>query len=95
MPSAARGPLVVGQRPEDLQLCAPGSGNFTGEVFSSELLGDATLVGVKLGPDLVTVKVGPAEGRPIGEPVGVALDPARLHLFDAASGLRLGQDAPQ
>ncbi len=61
----------------------------TGEVFSSELLGDATLVAVKLGPDLVTVKVGPTEGRRIGEQVGIAVDPARIHLFDAGSGRRM------
>ena len=82
------GPAILGQRPEDLRLCPPGSG-LSGEVFSSELLGDATLVAVTLGPTLVTVKVGPAEGRPIGETIGVAVDVSRVHLFDTASGRRL------
>ena len=84
-----RGPVVLGQRPEDIRLCDSGTGEFAGEVFSSELLGDATLVVVKLGPDLVTVKVGPTEGRRIGERVGIALDPTRIHLFGADSGRRM------
>ena len=87
--AAQGGPVVLGQRPEDMRLCRAGAGHFAGEVFSSELLGDATLVGVKLGSDLVTIKVGPAEGRRIGEPVGVMLEPTRIHFFDAASGQRL------
>jgi multiple sugar transport system ATP-binding protein len=87
-----RGAAVLGVRPEDMRLDAADSGHLSGEVFSSELLGDATLVTVRLGSALVTVKVGPAEGRRIGEPVGVALDPARSHLFDATSGQRLDQE---
>ena len=83
------GPVVLGQRPEDMRLRDIGAGEFAGEVFFSELLGDATLVAVKLGPDLVTVKVGPTEGRRIGERVGIALDLARIHLFDADSGRRM------
>ena len=87
------GPVILGQRPEDLRLCAVGDGHFTGEVFSSELLGDATLVAVRLGTTLVTVKVGPFEGRRIGEPVGVVIDIARMHLFNAQSGRRIEREA--
>jgi multiple sugar transport system ATP-binding protein len=83
------GPVVLGQRPEDMRLCDLGTGEFVGEVFSSELLGDAALIAVKLGPDLVTVKVGPTGGQRIGEQVGIAVDPTRLHLFDASSGRRM------
>ena len=86
--TGSQGPAVLGQRPEDLGLCPPDQGCLSGKVFSSELLGDATLVAVKLGATLVTVKVGPAEGRPIGERIGVTVDPVRAHLFDAVSGER-------
>ncbi len=81
--------MVLGQRPEHLRLVAPDQGTFKGEVFSSELLGDAALVAVKLGTEFATVKVGPGEERRMGETVGVAIDPAQVHLFDAATGQRI------
>jgi multiple sugar transport system ATP-binding protein len=89
-PMAARR-LVLGQRPEDIRIVAPDAADLVGEVFSSELLGDSTLVGVEAGGDLVNVKVGPSEGRRMGEAVGLAFDRDKLHLFDEASGRRIGQ----
>ena len=86
---APPGPAILGQRPEDLRLCAAGEGHLAGEVFSSELLGDATLVSVRLGSALVTVKAGPSEGRRIGETVGVMIDAGRVHLFEARTGRRI------
>ena len=87
------GSAVLGQRPEDMRLCEAGTGHLQGEVFSSELLGDATLVAVRLDTALVTVKVGPADGRRIGEPVGVEVDQARAHFFDATSGQRIERES--
>jgi multiple sugar transport system ATP-binding protein len=81
--------IVLGQRPEDLRLAAPGEGDLAGNVFSSELLGDSTLVGVAVGPDLINVKVGPGEGLALGTRVGIAFNRDKLHLFDQASGHRL------
>ena len=37
---AAAGPVILGQRPEELSLAAPGEGDLTGTVYSAELLGD-------------------------------------------------------
>jgi multiple sugar transport system ATP-binding protein len=84
------GGVVLGVRPENVTVSPPGQGHLNGTVFSSELLGDTALLGVTVGPALVNVKVAPDAGRAIGEPVGVAFDPARLHGFDAGTGLRLG-----
>jgi multiple sugar transport system ATP-binding protein len=81
--------VVLGQRPEDLRITAAGAGHLDGEVFSSELLGDSAVVGAQVGGDIVNVKVGPAEGRALGERVGLRFDPAKLHTFDAATGKRL------
>jgi multiple sugar transport system ATP-binding protein len=88
------GPVVLGIRPEDVRLADAAGGDFAGTVYSSELLGDVTLVGVTIGPDLVNVKVGPEGGRAIGEPVGIVLDRARLHAFDAAEGARIPEVRP-
>ncbi|MDR3473476.1 MAG: sn-glycerol-3-phosphate ABC transporter ATP-binding protein UgpC [Devosia sp.] len=86
---ARNGALIVGQRPEDLRLAPAAGGDLAGTVFSYELLGDSSLVAVRVGADLVNVKVGPAQRYGIGEAVGVVFDRTKLHLFDAASGRRV------
>jgi multiple sugar transport system ATP-binding protein len=91
--AAPDGPVTLGFRPEDSSLTEPGAGDVAGTVFSSELLGDVTLVGVRVGGDLVNVKVGPDGGRPIDAPVGIRIDRAKLHAF-SASGERIGEALP-
>jgi len=93
LPPLASRRIVLGQRPEDLRITDSGAGDLAGEVFSSELLGDSALIGVDLGGGIVNAKVGPAEGRRLGERVGLRFDPAKLHVFDAATGKRLAEMA--
>jgi hypothetical protein len=52
------------------------------------------MVGVSVGPDLVNVKVGPDGGRSMGEAVGIAVDRARLHLFDGDGDRRSTERRP-
>jgi multiple sugar transport system ATP-binding protein len=80
---------TLGQRPEDMRITAPEKGDFRGEVFSAELLGDAALVTVRLGAGLVAVKAEKDCPARMGDVVGVAFDAASLHLFDGATGERL------
>jgi len=67
--------------------------DLVGSVFSSELLGDSTLVAVQLGREIVNVKTGPTEGQPIGAPIGITFDRSKLHFFDTASGRRVEASA--
>jgi multiple sugar transport system ATP-binding protein len=83
------GKVSLGQRPEDLRLVPPELADFTGTVFSYELLGDSSLVAVRVGADLVNVKVGPEERYGIGDRIGLSFDGPKLHVFDAASGRRI------
>jgi multiple sugar transport system ATP-binding protein len=83
------GDLVLGQRPEDLRLSRPSGSDLIGEIYSSELLGDSTLLGINSGPDLINVKVGPTEGRVLGSAVGLVFNRHRLHFFDTATGARM------
>ena len=83
------GPVVLGERPEDLRLAPAGEGHLSGSVYSSELLGDSTLVNVELAGSLVAVKVGPEEGRRVGEAVDLLVDPGKIHLFAKDTGERL------
>jgi multiple sugar transport system ATP-binding protein len=90
---AITGEVVLGQRPEDLCLAPFGKGDATCQVYSTELLGDATLVTLDLKGDRVVVKAGKDCNVRMGDTVDVRFDPGSIHLFDGASGERL-PDSP-
>jgi multiple sugar transport system ATP-binding protein len=89
--SAAQGhsKLVAGIRPEHLSI---GDGPMTVKVALVEDLGSDSYVYGSLADDAessVIVRAGRQHPRP-GEVVKVAADTTHLHLFDAATGLRVG-----
>ena len=89
--SAAQGhsKLVAGIRPEHLSI---GDGPMTVKVALVEDLGSDSYVYGSLADDAessVIVRAGRQHPRP-GEVVKVAADSSHLHLFDAATGLRVG-----
>jgi multiple sugar transport system ATP-binding protein len=92
IPGLADGKLTLGQRPEDMRLVAPESGNFRAEVFSAELLGDAALITIRLGAELIAIKADKDCRARIGDIVGIAFSPSTLHVFDGATGER--RDVP-
>ena len=87
--ATASGGVVLGVRPEDLRIVGAAGAAISGEVFAFELTGDATFVTLKLGDAMCSAKGGKHDRHAIGSAVGLALDAARCHLFDAQSGLRI------
>ena len=81
---------VLGARAEDIRIAEPAEADVAREVYSMELLGDSTLLTVKLGPTLFSAKGAKDFRAAIGETIGFRLDPAQLHLFDAGTGDRVG-----
>lgn len=79
--------MVLGIRPEDLRLGAPGTGYpISGRVAVVEHLGSDTIVLVNTGSRMLTVVTqGSASVRP-GENLSVQPDVTRLYLFEQASG---------
>ncbi len=83
------GALTLGVRAEDMGIASLAEANFSAPVFAFELLGDSTMVTVKLGTTLVAIKT-PRELRlQFGDQVGIRVDPARLFWFDATTGDRI------
>ena len=80
---------VLGVRPEDCSVVAAGKGDIKGEIYATELIGDHTLVTVKTGQDMLTIKAAKDFSAKLGEKAGVALARDRLFVFDAASGARV------
>ena len=86
---ARDGPVTLGFRAEDVSV-APEGGEIRAPVYSSELLGDATLISWRLAGALVSVKAPKTMRLEIGEVAGARVPAAACHLFDAETGDRLG-----
>jgi multiple sugar transport system ATP-binding protein len=86
---AHRGPAVLGIRPEDLRVVAPEAGDIRAAIYAVELTGESTLVTADVGGARVSARADRAFRAPIGTSVGLAIDAARLSLFDPATTLRL------
>jgi multiple sugar transport system ATP-binding protein len=84
-----RGKAVLGVRPEDCSIGAPGKGKLSAEIYANELIGDHTLVTVKAGDAMMTVKAAKDFTGGVGKPVGIALAADRTYAFDAETGARL------
>jgi multiple sugar transport system ATP-binding protein len=79
-------PLTLGVRAEDLSLDRRDeTASLTGTVYATEPLGDRTLVDVEVGSGRLQVKAPPRVALEMGEPITVAVDLDRVHLFDAAT----------
>jgi ABC-type sugar transport system ATPase subunit len=82
--------VLIGIRPQEVTLVAPGTGNLTGVLESLQPLGDTWLAQVRVhGLDAWIRGLLPAKpGYDVGEPVSVRWNPDRVHRFDAVTGER-------
>jgi multiple sugar transport system ATP-binding protein len=83
------GALTLGIRAEDMQLTQASDAHLLADIYAFELLGDATMVTLKLGSTLVAIKGDKQLRLKFGDRVGVHFDTQRLYWFDHVSGLRL------
>jgi multiple sugar transport system ATP-binding protein len=83
------GKAVLGVRPEDCSVVAPIEGGLKGRIYTTELIGDHTLVTVEMRGDKLTVKAAKDFTGKQGEAIGVALSKDHLYVFDAETGLRI------
>jgi multiple sugar transport system ATP-binding protein len=83
------GAVVLGFRAEDAAICDPLEAQISAPIYTLELLGDATMVTVKVGGALVSIKAAKGFRASIGTVVNACVPLDLCHLFDAASGERL------
>ena len=88
--NAPDGPLTLGFRAEDAALAPQGSGQITAPIYTLELLGDATMISVRVGDALVSVKADKSYRAEIGDMVSFSIPNEICHLFNAKDGARLG-----
>jgi len=81
--------LVLGVRPEDVELSAAEGPGHRATVYAFEPLGDRTIYDLRVGGHLVKVKAPAGFMVEIGCPIWFQIDMDRAHLFDWASGERI------
>ncbi len=81
--------LILGIRPEDIEICSLEKAQFKHPVYSVEMLGDATLITIRVGHNYITAKAGKEVRTQIGEEIGMLFAPKRLYFFDADSEERI------
>ena len=84
----ATGPVTLGFRAEDASVSTTPA-QIAAPVYSMELLGDATLVSVRVGAALVAVRAAKDFRIDIGALLHIRIPPTALHLFDTITGTRL------
>jgi len=84
----ARGPVTLGFRAEDATLAADG-GQIGAGIYSVELLGEATMISMRVGGELVSIKTTKDYRAEIGDAVRVNIPPTACHLFDKTTGARI------
>jgi len=87
-PVPADGSVVLGIRPEAIRP-KHGMPGFEGMVEEVEPLGYESLVTVRCGDTVITLRVDAGATPAIGDQMTLAVEPSGLHWFDAASGIRL------
>ena len=80
------GDVMLGIRPSEIALGAEGA---PATVTLCEVLGEDVIVDLDLGGQLLRAKTPGRQRIAEGERVCVHIDPARLHVFDHASGRRI------
>jgi multiple sugar transport system ATP-binding protein len=64
-------------------------GQIAAPLYSLELLGEASMVSMRVGGELVSVKTGKDYTAEIGQPVSVKVPAPACHFFDRSTGARI------
>ncbi len=80
--------IVLGVRPEDLILANEGEGDITGLVHSIEMIGDVTIVTLKIDSNNCIAKLNKDVALNLGEKISLKAS-SRLLLFDQTTGKRI------
>lgn len=86
--NAPDGPITLGFRAEDANVVESG-GEINAPIYTQELLGDSTMVSVRIGGALVSVKADKTYRAEIDDQVSIHIHTDHCHLFDAKTGARL------
>ena len=82
------GPVTLGFRAEDASV-SEAAAEINAPVYTMELLGDATMITVRAGGTLVSVKAHKEFRAEIGQDVSISVPGEICHLFDSKTGAKI------
>ena len=82
------GPVTLGFRAEDASV-SDKPAEVNAPVYTMELLGDATMMTVRAGGAMVSVKAGKEFRTEIGDNLSISVPSGICHLFDTSTGARI------
>jgi multiple sugar transport system ATP-binding protein len=86
--SSIKGSVTLGFRAEDAAVAAAG-GEVEAPIYTLELLGDSSMISMRIGDELVSIKAPKDFRAEIGQKTSAAVPARACHLFDRATGARL------
>jgi multiple sugar transport system ATP-binding protein len=86
--SSPDGKVTLGFRAEDATVVESG-GQINAPIYTLELLGDATMVSIRIGGKLISVRAPKAFRAEIDDMVSIAVPTDHCHLFDGQTGARI------
>jgi multiple sugar transport system ATP-binding protein len=89
---APDGKVTLGFRAEDAEV-VESDGEINAPIYTLELLGDATMVSVRISGALVSVKADKTFRSEIDDAVSIRVHRDFCHLFDTETGARIEADA--
>jgi multiple sugar transport system ATP-binding protein len=81
--------VVLGFRPEDMEIVSDNDFQFEANIYSIELTGDQTIVSLKVGSNLITMKEDKDYENELDRIVRIKLNMDKIFLFDTNSGNRI------
>ncbi len=87
--NSSRKNIILGIRPEDMQVVKNGDSQIEALLYSVELTGDQTIVTAKLGETELTVREDKDFDGEIDQAVQIKLDESKIFLFEPTTGDRI------
>ena len=84
-----RGGVIVGVRPEDLRVASNGDAALRGRIEVREPMGADAYLYVQSDAGPLIVRTPAQDAARVGDLVGLAVDPLKLHMFDPATEARV------
>ena len=87
--SETRQNVILGIRPEDMSIVEGSEYDFEASLYSIELTGDQTIVTLKSGSDLITIREDKEYENELNQNVKIKINSENIYFFESNSGERI------
>ena len=87
--SETRQNVILGIRPEDMSIVEGSEFDFEASLYSIELTGDQTIVTLKSGTDLITIREDKEYENELNQNVKIKINSENIYFFESNSGERI------